>query len=191
MPLGADGAVDIQGRLQRPDGQTKTGRSKRVRILRDRLPTHPAHDDFVFTTPKGAPIDQANFYAREWVPMLRLLKIRPRPFYNTRHTYISYMLAIGARPLWVARQTGTSLEMIEQHYGDARCSSGELDALISDAKRGRTRNPPGTLDDESSNDVLADEKKPRRIGAFFESGRPGSNRRRPAWERDESESPRL
>lgn len=96
--------------------------------------------------------------------MLRLLKIRPRPFYNTRHTYISYMLAIGARPLWVARQTGTSLEMIEQHYGDARCSSGELDALISDAKRARTRNLPGTLDDDSSNDVLADEKAPTSRG---------------------------
>ena len=75
--------------------------------------------------------------------MLRRLKIRPRPFYNTRHTYISYMLAISARPLWVARQTGTSLAMIEQHYGDARCASGELDALINEARDARTRNPRG------------------------------------------------
>ncbi len=43
-------------------------------------------------------------------------KIRPRPFYNTRHTYISYMLEIGGKLLWVARQTGTSLDMIEHHY---------------------------------------------------------------------------
>ena len=47
------------------DGSPKTGRSKRdvvfheqiVRLLRNRLPIHPAHDDFVFTTPAGAPID--------------------------------------------------------------------------------------------------------------------------------------
>jgi hypothetical protein len=101
-------------------------------------------------------------------PRLRLLKIRPRPFYNTRHTYLSYMLAIGARPLWVARQTGTSLEMIEQHYGDVRCSSGELDALISAAKNGRTRNLPGTFDDESTNDVTADEKSPDESGLHRE-----------------------
>ena len=114
-----------------------------MRLLRDRLPTHPAHDDFVFTTPTGSPIDQANFYRREWVPMLRRLRIRPRPFYNTRHTYISYMLAIGARPLWVARQTGTSLKMIEEHYGEARVLAAELDALISDAREPETRNPRG------------------------------------------------
>ncbi len=180
------GQLDLTGRRARirasrvlgQDGQTKTGRSKRVvvlheplvRILRDRLPTHPAHDDFVFTTPSGTPIDQANFYAREWVPMLRRLKIRPRPFYNTRHSYISYMLAIGARPLWVARQTGTSLEMIEQHYGDARCSSGELDALISDAKRGRTRNLPGTFGDDAANDVTADEESPDESGPSERAG---------------------
>jgi hypothetical protein len=115
------GQRDLRGRRARirarrvpgQDGPTKTGRSKRIvvlhgplaRILCERLPTHPAHDDFVFTTPSGTPIDQANFYAREWVPMLRRLWIRPRPFYNTCHTYISYMLAIGARPLWVAQQT--------------------------------------------------------------------------------------
>jgi len=180
------GQLDLAGRRARirasrvlgQDGQTKTGRSKRVvvlhapvvRILRDRLPTHPAHDDFVFTTPSGAPIDQANFYAREWVPMLRRLKMRPRPFYNTRHTYISYMLAIGARPLWVARQTGTSLAMIEEHYGDARCSSGELDALISDAKRGRTRNLPGTFDDDPTNDVTDDEESPDESGPSERAG---------------------
>jgi len=190
------GQLDLAGRQARirasrvlgQDGRTKTGRSRRVvvlhgnvvRVLRERLPTHPAHDDFVFTTATGAPIDQANFYRREWVPMLRRLGIRPRPFYNTRHTYISYMLAVGARPLWVARQTGTSLKMIEDHYGDARVSDTELDALIAATTDPETRNLPATLADDESNEVP--EKKPRRTGAFFKSGRPGSNRRRPAWE---------
>jgi hypothetical protein len=60
---------------------------------------------------------------------LRSLRSRPRPFESTRHTYISYLLAVGARPL----------------FG------------------------------------LTKEKAPL-DGAFVESGRPGSNRRRPAWE---------
>ena len=160
------------------DGRTKTGRSKRVvvlhqevvRVLRERLPTHPAHDDFVFTTPTGAPIDGANFYQREWVPMLRRLGIRPRPFYNTRHTYITYMLAIGARPLWVARQTGTSLQMIEEHYGDARVPHAELDALIRDARGVETRNLPGTFDEDDANDVLTKEKSPDESGPLSRAG---------------------
>ncbi len=35
----------------------------------------------------------SGFYQREWVPMLRRLGIRPRPFYNARHTYISFMIS--------------------------------------------------------------------------------------------------
>src|SRR5207247_2207029 len=149
------------------EGRPKTGKSKRevllhdnlIEVLQRHLPLHPAHDDYVFTTASGTPIDQANFYRREWVPMLRVLKIRPRPFYNTRHTYISYMLEIGAKPLWVARQTGTSLDMIERHYGKAKVIAEELDALIENASERaaktrtatpETRNLPGTFDDDEN-----------------------------------------
>jgi integrase len=67
-----------------------------------------------------------NFQTREWRRALAALKIRPRPFYNTRHTYISELLDLGARPLWVAKQTGTSLEMIERHYGRPRDTAARL-----------------------------------------------------------------
>jgi integrase len=95
----------------------------------------------VFTTPSGAPIDQVNFYAREWVPMLQRLGVRLRPFYNTRHTYITYLLSLGVSPLFVARQTGASLEMIEAHYGGITAVANELDVLI----RGREENETGNL----------------------------------------------
>jgi len=59
------------------------------------------------------------------------------------HTYISRLLAAGAKPFFVCRQTGTSLEMVEKHYGDAR-----VDALRFDETMGgldpSTRNPAGT-----------------------------------------------
>lgn len=79
------GYLDLAGKRARirvsrvlgQDGSPKTGKSRRDVIL---------HDDFVFTTPHGSPINQANFYRREWAPMLRRLGIRPRPFYNTRYT---------------------------------------------------------------------------------------------------------
>jgi hypothetical protein len=63
---------------------------------------------------------------------LRALSLRPRPFYNTRHTYISLLLAAGATPLFVCRQTGTSLEMIERHYGDPRMAADRLNSLMQE-----------------------------------------------------------
>jgi integrase len=169
------------------EGRPKTGKSKRelvlhenlVEVLRDHLPLHPKHDDFVFTTASGTPIDQANFYRREWAPMLRVLKIRPRPFYNTRHTYISYMLNIGAKPLWVARQTGTSLVMIEKHYGRAKVVAEELDELISEAEEraaasratpSQTRNLPGTFESDETDAARAKKETPDESGASVRAG---------------------
>jgi integrase len=47
-------------------------------------------EDYLFTTPADTPIDESNFYKREWLPILKAKKIHPRPFYNTRHTYVSF-----------------------------------------------------------------------------------------------------
>ena len=73
-------------------------------------------DDFVFTTPSGTPIDEDNFQSRIWLPTLRRLGIRERPFYNTRHSYISYMISIGKKVAFVSEQTGVSIKTIEKHY---------------------------------------------------------------------------
>jgi integrase len=132
-----------RSRVCRHDGPPKTGKSKRdvvihdqlVAILRSRMPLHAAPDAFVFTTVKGAAIEESTFVRREWLPALAALDIRPRPFYNTRHTYISSLLAAGAKPLFVCRQTGTSLEMIERHYGDARVSADQLNQLLGQEAR--------------------------------------------------------
>jgi integrase len=119
------GNVDVHRRWARirasrvlgREGRTKTGKSRSdvllhesvVEVLRNHMPLHPKHDDFVFKTPTGSPIDQANFYTREWVPMLHRLEIRPRPFYNTRHTYITYMLEIGRSLSGYAVRQGLAL----------------------------------------------------------------------------------
>lgn len=189
------GDIDLPGcrvRIRRSrvlgkDGRPKTGRSKRDvivhegldEILRRHAPEQPDPKGFVFMTPTGAPIDEANFVRRVWIPALRKLKIRERPFYNTRHTYISTLLAIGAKPLFVCRQTRTSLEMIERHYGDARMSAQDLDEMMGDSKRS-TRN----LDGRRRRLRHRERTKPRLLEALEESGRPGSNRRRPAWGTD-------
>jgi len=139
-----------RSRVSRHDGAPKTGKSKRdvviheelTSVLRAHKPALANSDDFVFTTTSGAAIEESTFVRREWVPALRSLSIRQRPFYNTRHSYISSLLAAGAKPLFVCRQTGTGLEMIERHYGDARFSADQLDRLLSATQRdGRAEAP--------------------------------------------------
>ncbi len=48
--------------------------------------------------------------------MLRVLKIRPRPFYNTRHSYVSFLYSIGARSGFISSQTGDSIKTLESDY---------------------------------------------------------------------------
>jgi integrase len=73
-------------------------------------------DAYLFTTPGGTPINESNFYKREWLPMIRKLRIRPRDFYNTRHSYASFMLSIGASMSFISAQTGDTEETLRKHY---------------------------------------------------------------------------
>ena len=46
---------------------------------------------------------------------LGLLRMRQRPFYNTRHTYISTLLSLG-KPTGFVAKVGCSATVIEKHY---------------------------------------------------------------------------
>jgi integrase len=74
-------------------------------------------DSLVFTTPKGNPVDDRNALNRCWKPALTALGIPYRVPYAARHTAISQLLHQGVPAIQVAKQMGTSLEMIDRHYG--------------------------------------------------------------------------
>ena len=80
------------------------------------LPLRVERGSYVFTNRQGKPIDQAEF-GRAFQGVLRVLEIRPRSFYNTRHTFISLALTAGENIKAISEQCGTSIQMIEQHYG--------------------------------------------------------------------------
>jgi len=48
--------------------------------------------------------------------VLKLLKMRPRPAKNTRHTYATILLMSGAKPSWAAAQMGHSVDMFMKRY---------------------------------------------------------------------------
>ncbi len=61
---------------------------------------------FVFCTGDKTPFSYRNISKRVWYPTLRLLGLKPRRPYQTRHTTATLWLAAGENPEWIARQMG-------------------------------------------------------------------------------------
>jgi hypothetical protein len=99
-----------------------------VELLKSTQMLNQTPDDYVYTDEQGTPIDQSEF-ARSFQGVLRVLSIRPRPFYNTRHTYISVALTTGCNIKWIAEQCGTSVQMIQDNYGKYIRSDGDAPML--------------------------------------------------------------
>ena len=75
-------------------------------------------DSLVFTLPDGTPSKQLS---RNFTQLLRELGLETGPggkrtLYSLRHTYISLRLLEGVSPSLIAKQCGTSVEMIQRHY---------------------------------------------------------------------------
>ena len=46
----------------------------------------------------------------------KLKKIRPRPFYNTRHSYVSFLYRSERRSGFISSQTGDSIKTLKKDY---------------------------------------------------------------------------
>ena len=103
---------------------TKTLRSRREVPLTTTaltaVDTLPARLDspFVFAGPKRGPFDFANFGRRDWHDAIDTAGITtPARLYDLRSTFASNALAAGITVYELARVMGTSVRMIEAHYG--------------------------------------------------------------------------
>jgi hypothetical protein len=64
------------------------------------------------------PFDVANFRRRVWTPAIESSGVaKPARIYDLRSTFASNALAAGITTFELARIMGTSVKMIEQHYG--------------------------------------------------------------------------
>jgi integrase len=135
----------------------KTERSRREvplsRAAIDALEQLPARIDtsLLFPAPAGGLLNLDNFRRREWSPAIEAAGIAtPARLYDLRSTFASNALAAGVGIHAVARIMGTSIAMIERHYGTLLDGAmeeitGRLDALEAD-RRARA----GTSADEPS-----------------------------------------
>jgi len=163
------GSVDLQNgkaviALSRHLGEenaTKTGASRRtitllpnvVELLKSIVPLRVEPNRHVFTDGQGKPIDQSEFNRYSFQAALRVLELRPRPFYNLRHTFISVALTLGSNQKWIAEQTGNSVAMIEEHYGKYIRDDGDalLRAYVEKPKLDANKAKTGTFSRQSSN----------------------------------------
>jgi integrase len=137
--------------------QTKTRLSRRAVPLQaiavealDQL--RPREDSpLIFPNARGGHLDFRNFNRRHWKPVQRAVGIEPlRDLYDLRHTYATFALRAGVPVFALSRFMGTSIAMIDLHYGHLAVDSHEhavslLDALALeravDAGRRRTGGP--------------------------------------------------
>lgn len=103
---------------------TKTARSHREVPLTSEalsaLDSLPRRIDtvYVFGSTRRGPFDLANFRRREWGPAVDAAGIeKPARIYDLRSTFASNALARGLTAYELARIMGTSITMVELHYG--------------------------------------------------------------------------
>jgi integrase len=101
----------------------------------------------LYPAPGGGPLSLDNFRKREWAPAVEAAGVAtPATPYDMRDTFASNALAGGVTVFELARVMGTSVRMIERHYGALLDGAhagiaGRLDAQEADLEQASSRRP--------------------------------------------------
>ena len=99
----------------------------------------------LFPAPAGGVLNLDNWRRRTWAPAIEASGVaRPARIYDLRSTFASDALAAGVTVFELARVMGTSVPMIERHYGTLLDGAGagiarRLDALDDERERATDR----------------------------------------------------
>jgi integrase len=114
--------------------------SQRALAALDEVPAR-LHTPVLFPAPAGGLLNLDHFRSREWAPAIEASGVRkPARIYDLRSTFASRALAAGVPVFELAKVMGTSVRMIERHYGtllDGAGASivGRLDAYDAEDRR--------------------------------------------------------
>jgi integrase len=88
----------------------------------------------LFPNARGGYLDFRNFNRRHWKPVQRAVGIEPpRDLYDLRHTYATFALRAGVPVFALSRFMGTSIAMIDLHYGHLAVDSYQHAVSLLDA----------------------------------------------------------
>ena len=83
---------------------------------------------------RGGHLDFRNFNRRHWKPVQKAAGIEPlRDLYDLRHTYATFALRAGVPVFALSRFMGTSIAMIDRHYGHLAIDSHQHAVSLLDA----------------------------------------------------------
>ncbi|MEO0755240.1 MAG: tyrosine-type recombinase/integrase [Cyanobacteria bacterium J06648_16] len=124
--------------------ETKTGNAvayqlsdRMQKLLQERRSRFtPTPKDFVFTSPKGKPIDDHNFRERCWKPLLAKLGIDYFPFRYARRAFTSNAIEAGVPVGRIADITGNTVETILKNYVGSVYGKPKLPELFDPSQRG-------------------------------------------------------
>jgi hypothetical protein len=120
--------------------QTKTRLSRRAVPLQaialealDQM--RPRGDSpLLFPNSRGGYLDFRNLNRRHWKPVQKRVGIEPlRDLYDLRHTYATFALRAGVPVFALSRFMGTSIAMIDLHYGHLAVDSYQHAVSLLDA----------------------------------------------------------
>ena len=98
----------------------------------DRLPR--SDNAILFPNSRGGRIDFRSFGRRHWKPAQTKAGVEPlRHLYDLRHTYATFALRAGVSVFAVSRFMGSSIAMIDRHYGHLARDSREHAVSLLDA----------------------------------------------------------
>jgi len=86
---------------------------------------------------EGGEIDLHNWRRDHWYPALDAAGLAKRGPYQLRHTFATECLAAGVSTFDLSRYMGTSLEMIDRHYGHLTSDSADRFRALLDARADR------------------------------------------------------
>jgi integrase len=120
--------------------QTKTRLSRRAVPLQAMAlealdPLRPREGSpLLFPNARGGHLDFRNFNRRHWKPVQKTVGIEPlRDLYDLRHTYATFALRAGVPVFALSRFMGTSIAMIDLHYGHLAVDSYQHAVSLLDA----------------------------------------------------------
>ena len=88
----------------------------------------------LFPNARGGRIDFRSFGRRHWKPAQTKAGIEPlRHLYDLRHTYATFALRAGVSVFAISRVMGSSIAMIDRHYGHLARDSREHAVSLLDA----------------------------------------------------------